>query len=247
MLVASLKPGDQQLISGNPWWTSVPDWGNYRGLLDPAGPFPHWLANTLLVLGATLLISLASSALAAFALAYLRVPLGRSLPVALFATYLLPQGVLFLPLVGMLSRLHLLNSPLALVLTYPGLVIPFGTWVLWSFLRDVPADLVDLARLEGAGMAALLGRVLMPLALPALATVALFGIAIVFNDYLYAFAFISDQRSQTIVGALGSTSTDINDAGTLFAAALVGIAPVALACAFFADTYARGLGAGVLD
>jgi multiple sugar transport system permease protein len=247
MLIASLKPGDQQLLVGNPWWTGAPDWDNYRRLADPSGPFPRWLLNTLLVLGATLAISLVASTLAAFALAYLRVPGGRGLPVALFATYLLPQGVLFLPLVSMLSRVHLLNSPLALVLTYPGLVIPFGTWVLWSFFRDLPRDLVDLALVEGARTAALLGRVLLPLALPVLAAVALFGVAIVFNDYLYAFAFISDEGSQTIVAALGSTSTDINDAGTLFAAVLLGVLPVAVACAFFADTYARGLGTGVID
>ncbi|HEY4025068.1 MAG TPA: carbohydrate ABC transporter permease [Candidatus Dormibacteraeota bacterium] len=247
MVVASLKPGDAQLITGNPWWAAAPDWRNYRGLLDAGGPFPHWLANTLLVLGATLAISLVSSVLAAFALAYLRVPARRSLPVALFATYLLPQGVLFLPLVGMLSRAHLLNSPLALVLTYPGLVIPFGTWVLWSFFSHLPRDLVDLALVEGASTRALLVRVLLPMALPAVAAIALFGVAIVFNDYLYAFAFISDERSQTIVGAVGSTSTDISDAGGLFAAALAGIAPVAVACAFFADAYARGMGAGVIE
>lgn len=247
MLVASLKPGDEQLLRGNPWWVGAPYWTNYLSLADPSGPFRHWLMNTVLVLAATLGISLVASLLAAFALAYMRVPLARGLAVALFATYLLPQGVLFLPLVNMLSRLHLLNSPLTLMLTYPGLVIPFGTWVLWSFFRGLPRDLVDLARVEGAGTASLLGRVVLPLALPALAAITLFGVAIVFNDYLYAFAFISDERSQTVVAALGSTSTDINDAGTLFAAVLVGVAPLAIMCAFFADTYARGLGSGVIE
>lgn len=247
MLVASLRPGDEQLIRGNPWWTGSPDWGNYAALLAPSAPFRSWLANTLLVLSATLLIALVASLLAAFALAFLRVPHPGGLAVALFATYLLPQGVLFLPLVSMLSGLHLLNSPAALVLTYPGLVIPFGTWALWSFLRELPRELVDQARVEGAGVPALLFRVLLPPALPALAAVALFCVAIVFNDYLYAFAFISDERAQTIVGALGSTSTDINDAGTLFAGVLVATAPVAILCALFADTYARGLGMGVIE
>jgi multiple sugar transport system permease protein len=247
MLTASLKPGDEQLIRGNPWWPGSPDWANYAQLLDPARPFRQQLANTVLVLAAVLAISLVASVLAAFALAFLRVPYGGGVAVTLFATYLLPQGVLFLPLVGMLSRLHLLNSPLALVVTYPGLIVPFGTWALWSFFRGLPAELVDVARLEGAGIGAVLARVLVPLALPALAAVALFGVAIVFNDYLYAFAFVSDERAQTIVAALGSTSTDIADAGTLFAGVLVGTAPVAILCALFADAYARGLGAGVIE
>ena len=247
MLVASLKPGDEQLISGNPWWTASPDWANYARLLERGSSFRYWAANTLIVLVATLVISLVASVMAAYALAHLDPPLRLSLPVALFATYLLPQGVLFLPLVGMLSRAHLLNSLWALVLTYPGLVIPFGTWVLWNFFRALPRDMVDLARVEGAGTIAILLRLLLRPAAPALATVALFTVAIVFNDYLYAFAFVTDERSQTIVAALGSTSTDIADAGAIFAGVLIGLAPIALLCAFFAESYGRGLTAGIAD
>lgn len=247
MLVASLKPGDEQLISGNPWWVASPDWANYARLLQPGSPFISWSANTLIVLVATLLISLAASVLAAYALAYLDPPFRLSLPVALFATYLLPQSVLFLPLVGMLSRAHLLNSLWALIVTYPGLVIPFGTWLLWNAFRALPSDMVDLARVEGAGTVAILLRVLLPPTVPALATVALFGVAIVFNDYLYAFAFLSGERSQTIVGALGSTSTDISDAGTMFAGVIIGLAPIAVLCALFAESYGRGLTTGLAD
>lgn len=247
MVVASLKPGDEQLISGNPWWAGSPDWANYTRLLEPGASFRYWLANTVIVLVATLAISLVASVMAAYALAYLEPPFHTSLPVVLFATYLLPQSVLFLPLVGMLSRAHLLNSLWALVLTYPALVIPFGTWVLWTFFRALPRDMVDLARVEGAGTVAILLRLLLPPAAPALATVALFAVAIVFNDYLYAFAFLSDERSQTIVAALGSTSTDINDAGTLFAGVLIGLAPIAVVCALFAESYGRGLTAGISE
>jgi multiple sugar transport system permease protein len=147
----------------------------------------------------------------------------------------------------MLSELHLLNSPFALILTYPSLVIPFGTWVLWSFFRGLPRDLIDQARVEGARTRDVLLKVVGPVAAPALAAVLLFGLAIVFNDYFYAFAFVSDESAQTLVAAVGSTSVDIADSGFLFAAVTIGVAPVAVLCAFFADVYARGLGAGVID
>ena len=127
------------------------------------------------------------------------------------------------------------------------MIIPFGTWVLWTFLRALPGDFVDHARLEGAGEFPILSRVLLPLALPALGTVALFGIAIVFNDHLYAFAFESNAAGQTLMAVVGSTSVDIADTGFIFSAVLLGIAPVALACAFFADAYARGLGSGIIE
>ncbi len=85
------------------------------------------------------------------------------------------------------------------------------------------------------------------MAAPALAAFLLFGLAIVFNDYFYAFGFVSDESAQRLVAAVGSTSVDISDSGFLFAAVTIGVAPVAVLCAFLADVYARGLGAGVTD
>ncbi len=246
MLIASLKAGDQQLTSGNPWWFDEVYWGGYRDLFS-GSLFRTWMLNTVLVLVATVAISLVASCLAAYALAHLGVPHGRSLVLVLFATYLVPQGVLFLPLVRLLARLHLLNSPAALIVTYPGLVIPFGTWVLWSFFRSLPRDLVDLARLEGAGPVRTLTVVLLPMAAPALAAVGLFAVAVVFNDFLYAFTLIQSQQDTTLMGGVGLLSTDLGETGPTFAAVMLGIVPIALACAFFADRYAAGLGTGIIE
>lgn len=246
MVVASFKRGDEQLTIGNPWWFEGFDSGGYRGLFAD-GVFRDWMLNTLLVLVATVVISVVASVLAAYALAYLRVPYARGVVLVFFATYLVPQGVLFLPLVREMARLHLLNSPLALIATFPSLVIPFGTWVLWSFFRSLPSDLVDHARLEGASTLNVLTGLLLPLASPALAAVGLFAIAIVFNDFLYSFTLIQSQQQTTLMAGVGLLSTDLGETGPIFAAVLVGVAPIALACAFFADSYAKGLGTGVID
>jgi multiple sugar transport system permease protein len=246
MVVASFKPGDAQLTIGNPWWFDGFEVAGYTGLVAD-NVFRDWMVNTLVVLFATVLISVIASALAAYALAYLDVPRGRSLVLVFFATYLVPQGVLFLPLVREMARLHLLNSPAALVATFPSLVIPFGTWVLWSFFRSVPRELVDLARLEGAAPLAMLTRILVPMAWPSLAAVGLFAVAIVFNDFLYSFTLIQSQQQTTLMAGVGLLSTDLGDTGPTFAAVLVGVAPIALACAFFADSYAKGLGTGIIE
>jgi multiple sugar transport system permease protein len=246
MVVASFKPGDAQLTIGNPWWFDGFEAAGYTGLLGDS-VFRDWMVNTLVVLVATVLISVIASALAAYALAYLDVSHGRSLVLVFFATYLVPQGVLFLPLVREMARLHLLNSPAALVATFPSLVIPFGTWVLWSFFRSFPRDLVDVARLEGAAPVVLLARILLPMAGPALAAVGLFAVAIVFNDFLYSFTLIQSQQQTTLMAGVGLLSTDLGETGPTFAAVLVGVAPIALACAFFADSYAKGLGTGIIE
>ena len=247
MAVAALKPGDRSLAAGNPWWPDEPTLANFAALLtDPQ--FGHWASNTALVTAGTLVIGLVTSLLAGYALSYLGVPYSRSLVLVFFATYLLPQAVVFIPLLRMISRLHLLNSPAALVVTYPSMVIPFGTWVVWSFLRRLPPDLVDSARADGAGVYATIVHVLLPVVWPALATAGLYAVAVVFNDYLYTTTFIQETSGQTITGALGGLiSADIADPGRSFAAAMLATAPLAVACAFFADAFARGLSAGIID
>jgi ABC-type glycerol-3-phosphate transport system permease component len=246
MLVIALKGEPNPLGSGDPWWPASPTLAHYVDVVR-SPLVARWMLNTAVVTGATLLVSLVSSLLAAYALAYLDVPFSRGIVLALFATYLVPQGVLFVPLVRTLSRLHLTNTLVSLILTYPGLVIPFGTWVLWSLFVSLPPDLVDTARIEGAGVLVVLRRVLLPMAWPGLAAVAIFAVAVVFNDFLYAFTFISRADSTTLMGGIGITNADVGDPGFEFAAITLGMVPVAIACAFFADVYARGLGTGVID
>ncbi len=126
-------------------------------------------------------------------------------------------------------------------------MIPFGTWILWTLFRTLPRDLVDLGRIEGAGIGQMLAQILLLLAVPAVAAVSLFAVAVVFNDFLYTFAFISRHESMTLMGGIGTTSVDIEDPGFIFAGIMLGTVPVAVFCAFFADTYARGLGTGIIE
>jgi multiple sugar transport system permease protein len=247
MLVVSLKGGKSQLISGNPWWPGAElTLHNYAQVLgDP--DFGRLILNTALVTLATIAIGLAASVLAALGLAYYRLRYSNALALALFASYLLPQGVLFIPLAVMLSRLHLYGGMAALIIVYPTLVIPFGTWVLWTYFHRLPSDLFDHARAEGAGALRVLWQVVLPLSWPAVAAVALFGAAVVFNDYLYAFTLVSEHKNMTLIADVGSNLLDIDDPGPVFAEILLGLGPVAFTCALFADVFGKGLGAGIIE
>jgi multiple sugar transport system permease protein len=247
MLVVSLKGGKSQLISGNPWWPGVQfTLDNYAQVLgDP--DFGRLVLNTAVVTLATIAISAAASVLAALGLAYYRQRFANAIALTLFASYLLPQGVLFIPLAVMLSRLHLFGGMAALIIVYPTLVIPFATWVLWTHFHRLPADLFDHARTEGAGPLRVLWGVVLPLSWPAMAAVGLFGAAVVFNDYLYAFTLVSEHKNMTLIADVGSNLLDIDNPGTTFAEILLGLGPVAFACALFADIYGKGLGAGVIE
>ena len=242
MLVVSLKGGKSQLISGNPWWPGAQlTLGNYAQVLrDP--DFGRLILNTALVTLATIAISLAASVLAALGFAYYRLRFSNALALALFASYLLPQGVLFIPLAVMLSRLHLYGGMAALIIVYPTLVIPFGTWVLWTSFHRLPADLFDHARAEGAGALRVLWHVVLPLSWPAMAAVALFAVAVVFNDYLYTFTLVSGHENMTLIADVGSNLLDIDDPGPTFAEILLGLGPVAFTCALFADVFGKAWG-----
>jgi multiple sugar transport system permease protein len=246
MLVVSLKTGKSQLVAGNPWWPETFTLEHYQQLLSDPG-FGRLILNTAVVTGSTVVISLVASTIAAFALAYYRTRRARGTALALFSSYLLPPGVLFLPIALMLTRLHFTDSVLALVVTYPSLVIPFGTWVMWMFFNRLPADVLDLARVEGARPIQVLRHVVLPLSMPALADVALFAVDVVFNDYLYTFTLVNDPHGTTLMADVGSNLIDIDDPGPTFAEIMLGVAPIALLCAFFADTFSMGLGTGVVE
>lgn len=241
MTIVSLSEGAEQILLGNPWVLHAPPYfGNYADLAT-SPQFGRWMLNTVLVTGGTVAIGIAASLSAGYALATLRPHPARGILTVLMATYAVPQTVLGLPLLVEMSRLHLADNPVALLLTYPGLVIPFATWVFWNlFSSDNIRELLEQARLEGARGLGYVAELLVPVALPAVAAVAIFAVAIVFNDYLYLFTLITSDQATTVMGGVESTNVDVEDPGFDFAAMLVGAGPVALLCAWFAERYAGG-------
>jgi ABC-type glycerol-3-phosphate transport system permease component len=246
MILISLTTGPEMVASNNPW-IPAPDssLANYGALLT-SPRFARWMLNTLVVTSGTVLIALVASLAAATAVVRMRGQIGRGLLAVLLATYVLPQTVLALPLLVMISGLHLWDTTAALLIAYPGLVIPFGTWAVWRVLsEDWVREILDQARIEGGRGVAFLWQVLLPVTLPALAAVAIFGVAIVFNDYLYLFTLVAGDQATTVMGAVESTNVDLENPGYNFAAMLLGAGPLALVCAWFAERYAGSL-AGVV-
>lgn len=241
MAIVSLSQGAEQVLLGNPWVLhAAPYFGNYVDLFT-SQLFGRWMLNTVVVTGGTVVISVAASLAAGYALATLRPARARGILTVLMATYVIPQTVLALPLLVEMSSLHLADNPVALLLAYPGLVIPFGTWVFWNlFSAEDVRELLEQARLDGARGSGYVAELLVPVALPSIAAVAIFAVAIVFSDYLYLFSLITSDSSTTVMGGVESTNVDVDDPGFAFAAMLVGAGPVALLCAWFAERYAGG-------
>src|SRR5206468_9635648 len=153
--------------------------------------FGPQLVNSALLAACVVLITLLTALPAGYVLARLRLPAGEILGIAIFATYLVPAIVLFLPLARVVGMLGLFDSWWALVLVYPTFTIPFCTWLMVGFFRAVPRELEEAAWIDGCGLVRGLVHVVIPQSLPGIATVAVFAFTLSMQEYLYALALAS--------------------------------------------------------
>lgn len=248
MAIVSLKPQAEFLrISNNPFSLTSATLDHYRYLFDKT-IFAKWSLNTTIVAVASTSISLAFSIMAGYALARLRFRGANALGWIIFVTYLVPQTLLFLPLIRVVNTLQLTNTRWALILTYPTFLIPFATWLLMGYFRGIPRELEESAMIDGATRLQAMWRIVMPLAIPGILSAGLFAFTLSWNEYIYALTFISSAELKTI--PVGVTSElirgDSNYWGELMAGALLGSIPVALLYSFFVDYFVSGMTAGAV-
>jgi len=204
--------------------------------------------NTLEIGALVVVITLAFSIPAAYALARARFPGSSTLGIAIFLTYLVPPTLLFLPLSQIVVGMGLTNTRWALVLVYPTFTIPFCTWLLMGFFKSVPREVSDAARVDGCSRLGALFRVVLPLSLPGILTVVIFAFTLAMQEFVYALTFVSAQGEKTVT--LGVTADllrgDVFAWSSLMAGALIISLPVAIAYNFFLDTFVKGITGGAL-
>jgi len=265
MAITSFKPlAELYNTQNNPLYVMNPVIQHYVDLFTNT-LFANWMGNSIFVSIFATGISITAATLAGYALARLKFPGANFLGWAIFVTYLIPQTLLFLPLVQTASQLNrsgflkmingflgseikLINSLFGLILIYPTFLIPFSTWLLIGFFRSIPIDLEECAMIDGARRITSFWRITLPLALPGVLSVAIFSFTLSWNEFLYALVFISSPTTKTI--PIGVTSELIRgDAffwGQLMAGALLGSVPVALIYSFFVDQFVAGMTAGAV-
>jgi ABC-type glycerol-3-phosphate transport system permease component len=173
----------------------VVDLSNYPAALRVA-PIGRFLLNSLIQSGAVTLGQLVTSALAAFAFSYIEFR-GRQIVFFLFlSTLMIPAEVTLIPNYLTMRSLGWLNSYPALVA--PFLATAFGTFLLRQFFLTVPRELWDAALIDGCSRLRFLARILIPLARPALATLAIYAFLSTWNQYLWPLLVINSQQMRTV-------------------------------------------------
>jgi ABC-type glycerol-3-phosphate transport system permease component len=180
---------------------SVPTLVHYQAVLERS-VMPQALGNSLAVASLTTLLALVLGLPAAYGLARLPVPGKGLLLLAVVASTAFPQIATVSPLYLLLRALGLRDTWTALVLANTSFALPLLIWLLAGFIREVPIEVEEAAFLDGAGRLGVLGRVVLPLIGPGVASAALLTFLAAWNEFLFAYTFTATEASRTVPVAL---------------------------------------------
>jgi multiple sugar transport system permease protein len=210
--------------------------------------FGTWAWNTAIVSFWVVAITLALAIPAGYALARLRFRGAETLTIGIFLTYLVPTTLLFLPLVKVVSYLGLFDKLQSLILAYPTFTIPFCTWLMAGFFKTIPFEIEEAAMIDGCSRLGAVVRVILPLSVAGMLTVAIFAFTLSMQDFIYSLTFVSSSNEKVInIGvATELIRGDVFFWGSLMAGALLAGVPVAVLYSFFLDYFIRGITSGAV-
>jgi multiple sugar transport system permease protein len=243
--VTSIKPA-AELVSLPPLLPTRLTAAHYAALFT-GHPFLRIMLNSAIVAGVTTLLALALGALAAFALATLRVR-GRALILAaVLSVSMFPPIAVVSPLFLVVSALGLHDTLTALIVTYTSFSLPLAVWLLTNFFRDLPRELYLAARVDGWSPLQALLRVIVPLAAPALVAAGLLIFIFAWNEFLLALTFTATEASRTVPVAI-ALFPGLHEIpyGEIAAASLVATLPLAVLAFAFQRRIVEGLTAGAV-
>jgi multiple sugar transport system permease protein len=243
LVVSSLRPADEIFQNPGLLLTSF-DFSNYIDGWDALSrPFGSYLINsTILVLGA-IIGNLVSCSLAAYAFARLEFRGKKWMFAAMLLTIMIPIHVIIVPQYIFFSQLHLVNTYVPLLLPKFLATDAFFVFLMVQFIRGIPRELDEAARIDGAGHGRIFFQVILPLMVPALAATAIFTFIGTWNDFFTALIYLTDADVQTVPIALRSfiDTTGQSSFGPMFAMSIVSLLPVFLVFLFGQKYLVKGI------
>ena len=193
LLVSSFRP--ERAIKTTGWWTFFTDpqvtMDNYKAVLDAenGAGLGSFFVNSLVITIPSVLIPMSLACLAAYAFAWIKFPGRNILFLAIFALQIVPLQVTLIPLLTLYVDAGLANTFWTIWISHSIFGLPLAIYLLHNFMREIPATLLEAARVDGAGHVSIFFRVLLPLLRPALAAFGIFQFLWVWNDLLVALTF----------------------------------------------------------
>jgi len=221
---------------------------NYRAIFSNGG-FVRGLINSTIVATSTTILALLTGSFAAFALGKLRFKGKAPALYTILAMTMFPQVTVLSGLYAVINALNL-SARVSMIFTYLLFTLPFTTWVLTSFFRDLPDEIMQSAQVDGATPFQTFHMILLPLTAPALVTTGLLSFIQAWNEYLFALTFTSiDPGARTVPVAIQFFSGEFarqEPFGEIMAAAVMVTVPIVVLVLIFQRRIVAGLTAGAV-
>lgn len=208
-------------------------------------PFLKWMGNSAIVAFGSMLLSLLMATLAAYALSRYRFVGKGAMAFGFFATQMLPEALLVVPLYSLFTTLGLLNQLYGLVLVNTAFAMPVAMFILKAAMDSIPYEMEESARVDGCGPLSILQIMVVPLIAPSMAAAAVITFFDGWNEYLFATTFITDRQNWTASTGLASFIGEfLTPLDTVFSAAFVFTIPAVIFFLLMQRKIVSGLTAG---
>lgn len=244
MVSTSLKP-ETELFSTPPrLWPSTPDFSAFVRVFTDY-PFVDYFRNSLVVVSASTFVSLAFSTLSAYGLSRFNFRGKGSFLTFLLISQMFPSIMLLIPYYKIMQTFGLVNTQVALVVTYVSFTIPFCSWMMYGYFKSIPRELDEAASIDGTSRFGTFARIVLPLTLPGVVATAIYAFVTGWNEYIFALILTSSEDMKTVpvgIGQLiGQYKIQWND---LMASSLYAIIPLMIFFIFLQRYLISGLTAG---
>jgi multiple sugar transport system permease protein len=244
MLVTSLTPSADLFAARPRMLPNLDQVTVYKEVFSTI-PVATWLANSAIVATGTMALSIALAILPAYALSRFRFKGKGLLGFGLFATQMLPEAMLVVPLYAIFAQLALLNTLTGLILANAAFTVPVITWILKGAIDGVPIDVEEAARIDGCSQIDIVLSVVIPLVAPTLAAASVIAFFHGWNEYVFAQTLISSQSLYTasvgLAGFVGELSTPVH---SVMAVGLIYTLPAVVLYLFAQRYVVAGMTAG---
>ncbi|WP_375451341.1 carbohydrate ABC transporter permease [uncultured Devosia sp.] len=251
MIITSLKTGFAAMQYPPQWWPAEPTLANYTRLLDPSGrigqDFLHYFWNSLWVSTITTILAVVVAVPAAYAFSRFRFPGRNFLFFAVLLRNMFPAVVFLVPLFILMKALGLVNTHGSLILTYLTFGLPLAIWLLKGFYDNIPIQLEQAARIDGATRFQAFFFIVMPLSTPGIIATSIYSFIGAWNEYIYAYTFLTKQSQMTLpVGIQRFFSENATDWPGLMAATFIMSVPVVVLFLVLQKYFVRALTEGAV-
>ncbi|MEV4473110.1 carbohydrate ABC transporter permease [Nonomuraea salmonea] len=244
LVVTAVRPLADFIGNGPLAWPSEFTWANFADAWD-IGDFATTYRNSALLLILKVPLGVLISAMLGFALAKLRMKFRRTVMFTVFLGLTIPIYIAIVPVFIMMKTTGATDSVLGLIGPYLAFGIPFEVLVLQSFFRRLPDEIVEAARVDGAGDWRIFWRIVLPLSAPALVTVLILDAVATWNEFLFALILLNSDANKTLpVGLLNFQGQFSNNNTGLAAGILIAVVPILIAYTLLQRWIVAGLTAG---